>query len=290
MKMINNFAGLNGFVWWVGVVENRLDDPLKLGRCQVRIFGWHTPDKTLLPTADLPWAHPIYALNSTKSFTTPREGDYVMGFFFDSESGQFPAMLGVIPGLANGPAQGDSGFQDPRTPDEIASAPQPPAGQTQTVPGEPTTVPLARGEVANSAIQATNTTRDAVQNIQTQVKATFAAAKLEALAFIQAIRAAKDAIIASFTPVGSGPANDVANDAKQAIAQVNAYKQQAQAAIEAAKDVQAAIAEVEATIQYINSLPASTVAQINSEVDGLYSSILSSANSKITSLTSSIKV
>jgi hypothetical protein len=229
-------------------------------------------------------------LNSTKSFTTPKEGDYIMGFFFDSESGQFPAMLGVIPGLAEAPAQGDSGFQDPRTPAEIAAAPQPPAGQSQTVPGQPTIAALARGDVANSAIQATNVTRDAVQNIQTQVKATFSAAKLEALAFLQTIREAKDAIIASFTPPGAGPENDIANDAKQVLAQAKAYAQEAQAAIQASKDAQAAIAEVQGMIAYIESLPAAAVAQINSEVNGLYSNILSSANSKISSLTSSIKV
>ena len=40
MKNTNSFAGLNGFIWWMGVLENRID-PLKLGRCQVRIFGWH---------------------------------------------------------------------------------------------------------------------------------------------------------------------------------------------------------------------------------------------------------
>ena len=38
---MNNFIGKDGFNWWVGVVENRMD-PLKLGRCQVRIFGYHT--------------------------------------------------------------------------------------------------------------------------------------------------------------------------------------------------------------------------------------------------------
>ena len=30
-----DFAGKNGFIWWVGVVEDR-QDPLKLGRCRVR--------------------------------------------------------------------------------------------------------------------------------------------------------------------------------------------------------------------------------------------------------------
>jgi len=35
--MDNNYAGMNGYVWWIGVVEN-VFDPLKLGRLQVRII------------------------------------------------------------------------------------------------------------------------------------------------------------------------------------------------------------------------------------------------------------
>ena len=34
----------DGFNWWIGVVENR-QDPEKLGRCKVRIFGYHTDSK-----------------------------------------------------------------------------------------------------------------------------------------------------------------------------------------------------------------------------------------------------
>lgn len=97
-KMINNFAGLNGFVWWVGEVENRID-PLGLGRCQVRIFGWHTQNKELIPSEDLPFAHPLYPINNSKSFSSPMVGDWVVGFFMDGESGQFPIMFGVMPGL-----------------------------------------------------------------------------------------------------------------------------------------------------------------------------------------------
>jgi len=97
-KMVNNFAGLNGFVWWVGEIETRID-PLGLGRCQVRIFGWHTKNKELIPTEDLPWAHPLYPINNSKSFSAPMIGDWVVGFFMDGESGQFPIMFGVIPGL-----------------------------------------------------------------------------------------------------------------------------------------------------------------------------------------------
>ena len=49
-------AGRNGFVWWIGIVESR-NDPLKLGRCQVRIGGgWHSDNRLKVPTKDLPWA------------------------------------------------------------------------------------------------------------------------------------------------------------------------------------------------------------------------------------------
>ena len=41
--------------WWVGVIEDR-KDPDKMGRCKVRIFGFHPPDKGILSTEDLPWA------------------------------------------------------------------------------------------------------------------------------------------------------------------------------------------------------------------------------------------
>lgn len=97
---MNDFIGKNGFVWWVGVVEDRID-PLLLGRCRVRIFGWHTDDKSLLPTENLPWAQAVYPLNTppSKCFGVPLLGDWVLGFFMDGDNAQFPIMFGVIPGL-----------------------------------------------------------------------------------------------------------------------------------------------------------------------------------------------
>jgi len=96
--MRNNFVGLSGFIWWVGEVEARVD-PLAVGRCKVRIFGWHTDNKSLLPTDLLPWAHPMMPINNSKSFSAPRIGDWVVGFFMDGESGQFPIMMGVLPSI-----------------------------------------------------------------------------------------------------------------------------------------------------------------------------------------------
>lgn len=103
MNPIKNFIGKDGFIWWVGVVENRMD-PLFLGRCQVRIFGWHddgNKESTMkIPVESLPWATPLYPCNSgTKKFGVPELGDWVVGFFFDGIAGQFPVMLGVLPGF-----------------------------------------------------------------------------------------------------------------------------------------------------------------------------------------------
>jgi len=95
---MENFIGKDGFVWWVGVLEDRAD-PLGLGRCKVRIFGWHNENKMELPTSDLPWALAMYPINNSRSFSSPRVGDWIVGFFMDTASGQAPIMMGVISGL-----------------------------------------------------------------------------------------------------------------------------------------------------------------------------------------------
>lgn len=88
---------------YIGVVENR-KDPLKLGRCQVRIIGLMTDNKTELPTNDLPWATPIQSINSAGisgigwSPTGLVEGSWVVIEFID-ENQQYPLMVGVISGI-----------------------------------------------------------------------------------------------------------------------------------------------------------------------------------------------
>ena len=41
---LQNFLGQDGFIWFVGVVEDRAD-PQKLGRVRVRCLGYHTENK-----------------------------------------------------------------------------------------------------------------------------------------------------------------------------------------------------------------------------------------------------
>lgn len=88
---------------YTGCVESR-SDPLKLGRCQVRIIGLHTHDKTVLPTEDLPWALPMQSITSAAMSgigSTPLglvEGTWVLVVFQD-EDNQYPIMIGSIGGI-----------------------------------------------------------------------------------------------------------------------------------------------------------------------------------------------
>jgi hypothetical protein len=96
---MKNFIGKDGFIWWIGVVEDILD-PLTLGRCKVRCFGYHpAKNKNAVPTEDLPWALTIHSTNTPNLYGTPNVGDWVFGFFMDSTEAQEPAILGYLPGI-----------------------------------------------------------------------------------------------------------------------------------------------------------------------------------------------
>ena len=116
--MNNKFLGLNGFLWFVGVVEDRMD-PTYTGRVRVRALGHHTQNKLDLPTADLPWAQcllpttssGISGLGQSPSFLV--EGSWVMGYFRDGQNRQEPTVLGSLPGKPSELGKTNKGFYDP---------------------------------------------------------------------------------------------------------------------------------------------------------------------------------
>ncbi|MCX8008109.1 MAG: hypothetical protein N3A54_00220 [Patescibacteria group bacterium] len=120
--MVSNFLGYEQFIWFVGVVENR-EDPEKLGRVQVRIFGHHTENKENIPTKELHWAWVIQpissaAINGIGEFDLGVvEGSWVIGFFADSTSCQIPVIFGTIGAISGGPypypMNQKTGFLDP---------------------------------------------------------------------------------------------------------------------------------------------------------------------------------
>ena len=113
-----NFMGLDGFVWFIGVVEDR-NDPSKLGRVKVRCLGFHTEKLTDIPTADLPWAHVMHpvtdpsmqGMGTTPSFLV--EGTWVVGFFRDAKEKQQPIIMGTLPGYPQTVSDKSKGFNDP---------------------------------------------------------------------------------------------------------------------------------------------------------------------------------
>ncbi len=115
--MNDKFLGHNGFLWFSGVVEDR-NDPNKVGRVRVRALGHHTSNKTILPTADLPWAHTMLPATSAgisglgQSATGLVEGSWVLGYFRDGNERQEMIVLGSLPGRPSELSQ-SSGFYDP---------------------------------------------------------------------------------------------------------------------------------------------------------------------------------
>jgi predicted chitinase len=95
--MNNNF--------FVGVVEDRVSDPLKLGRVKVRVFGVHSESIIDVPTEALPWAIPIMSSSSASlsgiGDAVPQyvEGTTVFLFFQDGDSKQQPIILGSLAGI-----------------------------------------------------------------------------------------------------------------------------------------------------------------------------------------------
>ena len=116
--MVNDkFIGLGGFLWFSGVVEDR-NDPNKAGRIRVRALGHHTSNTTILPTADLPWAHCMLPSTSAgisglgMSATGLVEGSWVLGYFRDGNERQEMIIMGTLPGVPAELSQ-SSGFYDP---------------------------------------------------------------------------------------------------------------------------------------------------------------------------------
>lgn len=135
-----DFYGLNGFVWWVGLVED-INDPLQLSSVRVRIIGAHSEDKMLVPTEALPWAQ--VSLPTTGAMTTsgPRAGDWVFGFFQDGSYAQIPVVMGIFPGVQS--VQSQIVYNNfART----TTVPRPPADIVVRAVNEPTTARSSRGE------------------------------------------------------------------------------------------------------------------------------------------------
>ena len=112
-----HFTGLDGFVWFIGVVEDN-NDPDKLGRVKVRAYGHHSKSLNDIPLELLPWATVMGSTLDTSmqgqgSFRKLEPGTWIVGFFLDAEERQQPVVIGTIKGKPNAAPNKDIGFNDP---------------------------------------------------------------------------------------------------------------------------------------------------------------------------------
>ena len=112
--MSQNFFGRDPMVWWIGKVtdpkdgkwDNTLErkhmedgEPIYSHRCRVRILGYHDTDD--LKDEELPLAHILLPPNTTtvggRTQTVQYQGgEIVLGFFFDGEEAQQPAIFATL--------------------------------------------------------------------------------------------------------------------------------------------------------------------------------------------------
>ena len=84
--------------WFLGEVVNIADDPLKLGRARVRVFGVYDE----IEEEDLPWAQIIVPITHTVHAGNGQTlgllvGAQVFGIFLDGQNSQLPLIVGSIP-------------------------------------------------------------------------------------------------------------------------------------------------------------------------------------------------
>lgn len=101
--MTTRDLGQEGFIWFVGVVEDR-DDPLKLGRLKVRIYNIHSPKQSRTSTDELSWATVMTTVNGANYNNIGQApvgiqvGTTVVGFFMDGLDKNNPVIIGAIAG------------------------------------------------------------------------------------------------------------------------------------------------------------------------------------------------
>ena len=109
--------GKDGFTWWLGQVceaktweanypeldvETYDELPGFKRRVKVAILGWHTSSKEELKNDELPWAYclmPTSAGGGSGGFSESLAltgGEWVFGFFLDSNEGQQPVIIGPV--------------------------------------------------------------------------------------------------------------------------------------------------------------------------------------------------
>jgi hypothetical protein len=156
---------------YYAIVEDR-NDPLKMGRCRVRVIGIHNTNKNEVPTEALPWSQTLVNANS---INIPKENEWVAVYFIDNNT-DYPVILGVIPGLI---------LEENEYPE---GTPTWPNGTVAQKVDEPTTPRISRGDISNTPTKVSNDDKEHVCNISYELRAEILAARLRVSAAVQWLR------------------------------------------------------------------------------------------------------
>jgi len=169
-----NSVGQDSFKWWFGIVENNLDKPdPALSRVKVRIFGYHSEDRKILPTEKLPWSVVLQPTTSASvngdggSGNGLKAGSMVVGFFADGNDAQQPIVIGsLFAKLQEEGAVPDSfaDFENPGSIFMVQNGDTKEQSQTQPVQGIATETQTAPKEVAAKTEQGPNQGNPMAQN------------------------------------------------------------------------------------------------------------------------------
>jgi len=166
-----DFAGRDGFTWWVGEVEKVEADK---HRCKVRVLGWYTGNRARknadpndgskgaaaeksylddVKTDELPWAYVLLpndqeGIKDVGSAVRLQVGAVVLGFFADGDEAQVPIIMGNLKGYKLNP---NTTFADTKYQQEHQAATQ---AQSVAQPGKTSTVTGNDQTIANQSTPA----------------------------------------------------------------------------------------------------------------------------------------
>lgn len=277
--------------WYGRVIDT--NDPTKTGLVKVRIYGVHSDNVSEAPSDQLPWAMTINSSNSSKSFSSLTEGDFVTGYYPGSLALQ-PIIDGTVNGLM-GAITSLGGFK----PDSLnpIKTDMPNGLPPKNQPGKPTLGPAARGDVANTNISKTNSMLDhscdfryfinlptitiGLNNPITEIQEAIRqgknrSAKLMSLLLTQMNTYLRQIINGLLPALGldpSGIASKSYSVAKDIVRQINALTKKVAMIAETASFYYNLVRDIQQIVEYLKSLPDRIMAIIQGCIDQFLGSL-----------------
>lgn len=167
-------------MFYEAIVED-INDPMKLGRVRVRVFGKHTDNTSLIPISELPWSRVLLPSTSASvsgigfSGVGLVQGSWVQVWFADEEE-QYPVVIGSFQGSPEKNSAVVNPYDDLNYAN-IQTSPEQQASEGTLTPSEPTGLALPSDDefdISNMPRVAPPGTRD-VNNVNKNIELIIAA-------------------------------------------------------------------------------------------------------------------